>query len=298
MTVQRLEALVLRTGARALLGKTDEAMRDVDAVLDKMPEHQVAIQHKGLLLLKKGLPAEARKCFESIHDPAVRSDSVLPLAEAHLESGDANAAIALLKGRFNLDPPEREDLGRAELLLRAEAAAGTEDSVGPALDEAIGRHPNDPTLFTLASVLASLKGDSEASITALTKATEMASDRQRPALQSQLGKVYASLERYEEAAEQFSRACGEDASHPAAVLMLLSLFNSRQYRKTIDLARQIRESKDQLPKVVVDVEAEVLGYVGDAKTELSRLQELCSRDDCNPDDQIRLALAHFPVRRT
>ena len=292
-SVRRHEALVLRAGARALLDRLDEAMRDVDAVLGEAPQHPVAAHHKGLILLKKGIPGEARKWLEGIQDPEVRADSLLPLADACLESGDVEVAIALLKGSFKLDPPEREDLGRAESLLRAEAAIRTNDSVGPVLEAAMEQHPNDPGLFILAAVRSSLKGETEASEKALLKAIELASEPHRQALQTQLGHLYASLGRFVGAAEQFSKASGDDVSHPDAVPMLLSLFNSGRYRKALDLARKIRGSNNSIPKVVIEVEADVLGYIGDAGRAALLRGELCSRYDSTPNDQVRLAMAQF-----
>ena len=97
---RRHEALVLRAGARALLGKVDEAMRDVDAVLGEVPEHPAAALHKGLLLLKKGLPGEARKWLEGIQDPEVLADSLLPLADACIESGGCDSRNSSAKGQL------------------------------------------------------------------------------------------------------------------------------------------------------------------------------------------------------
>ena len=293
MNARRYEALVLRAGARALLGKVEEAMRDVDVVLGEVPEHPAATLNKGLLLLKQGLPREARKCLEGIQDPEVRADSLLPLADACLESGDAPAAIALLKGSFKLEPPEREDLARAESLLRAEAGIKAEDSVDAILEAALERFPKDPALFILVAVRSSLKGDTEATEAALVKAIELTSEHHRQALQSQLGHLYASLGRFADAAGQFSNVCCDDASHPDAVPMLLSLFNSRHYRKALDWARSISANSDMTPKVVIEVEAEILGYVGDAERAALLQRELCSREDSTPGDNVRLALALF-----
>ncbi len=287
------EALVLRAGARALLGKLEEALRDVDAVLGEVPDHPAANLNKGLLLLKKGLPKEARKCLEGIQDPEVRADSLLPLADACLESGDARAAIALLKGSFELEPPGREDLARAETLLRAEAAIEAEDSVGTPLIAALDRFPNDPALFILVAVRSSLQGDTEAAETALIRAIELSSEHHRQALQSQLGRLYADLGRFTDAAEQFRNVCDDDPSHPDAIPMLLSLFNSRQYRKALDWARSINANRETTPKVAMEVEAEILGYVGDAQGAALLLREVCSREDSTPEDQVRLALAQF-----
>ena len=293
LNARRHEALVLRAGARALSGKLDEALSDVDAVLGEVPAYPAAALNKGLILLKKGLPGEARRWLESIQDLEVRADSLLPLADACLESGDATAAIALLKDSFKLDSPEREDLGRAESLLRAEAAAGTDDSVGPVLEAAIERLPNNPNLFILAAVRSSLQGDTEASGTALIKAIELADGHHRQVLQTELGHLYASMERFSDAAEQFGKACGQVVSHPAAVPMLLSLFNSRQYLKALDLARKIREVSDTTPSIVIEVEAAVMGYVGDAGGAAFRYRELCSREDSSPDSRVKLAMAEF-----
>lgn len=287
------QALVLRAGARALLGKVDEAMGDVDKVLREVSGHPAATLHKGLLLLKKGLASEARSWIEGIQDPEMRSELILPLADACLESGDPTAAIDLLRGSFKLDPPEKEDFGRAQSFLQAEAAAGIDDSVGPLIEVAIERFPDDPALFALAAVRSSLKEDTEAAESALIKAIDLADAPFRQVLQGQLGRLYEGVERFADAAEQFSKACGDDPAHPDAVLMLLSLSNSGQYRKALDLARKIRDVVDPIPRIIIDVEAAILGYVGDVRAEVLRRRELCSREDSVPIDRVKLASAQI-----
>ena len=287
------QALVLRAGARALLGRVDEAMGDVDEVLGKVPGYPAATLHKGLLLLKKGLSSEARSWIEGIQDPEVRSELILPLADACLESGDATAAIDLLRDSFKLDPPEKEDFGRAQSLMQAEAAAGIDDSVGPLIEEALERVPDDPALFALAAVRSNLKEDTEAAESALNKAIDLADAPFRQVLQGQLGRLYEGVERFSDAAEQFRKACGDDPAHPDAVPMLLSLSNSGQYRKALDLARKIRDVVDPIPRIVIDVEAAILGYVGDVRAEVLRHHELCSREDAVPSDRVRLASAQI-----
>ena len=293
LNARRHEALMLRAGARVLLGKVDDAMGDIDAVLGEAPQNQVARLNKGLILLKKGNPGEARKWLESIQDIDVRIDSLLPLADACIESGDAKAAIALLKGSFKLDQPAMEDIGRAESLLRAEAAIRSGDSVGPLLDASLLRHPNDPALLVLDAVRKSLHGDTESSATALIKAIELTDEPHRQALQTQLGQLYASVGRFADAIEQFRKAGNADASHPATIPLLLSLFNSGQYREALHLARKIRDNGEPLSRVVVEVEANVLSYAGDARAAVLRYRELCCRIDSTADDRVRLAMAQF-----
>ena len=287
------QALVLRASARALLGKVDEAMGDVDEVLREAPQHPAAAHHKGLLLLKKGLASEARRFIEGIQNPEVRSELILPLADACLESGDPTTAIDLLRGSFKLEPPEKEDFQRAQSLLQAEDAAGIDDSVGPLIEEAIERFPHEPTLFALAAVRSNLKEDTEAAESALNKAIDLADASFRQVLQGQLGRLYEGVDRFADAAEQFSKACGDDPAHPDAVPMLLSLSNSGQYRKALDLARQIRNVVDPIPRIVIEVEAAILGYVGDVRAEVLRHHELCAREDTVPVDRVRLASAQI-----
>lgn len=293
LSVLLRQALVLRAGARALLGNVDEAMDDVNEVLREVPQHPAATLHKGLLLLKKGLASEARRFIEGIQDPEVRSELILPLADACLESGDATSAIDLLRGSFKLDPPEKEDFGRAQSLLQAEDAAGIDDSVGPLIAAAIERFPDDPTLFALAAVRSSLREDTEAAESALDKAIGLADAPFRQVLQGQLGRLYEGIGRFADAAEQFSKACGDDPGHPDAVPMLLSLSNSGQYRKALDLARKIRDVVDPIPRIVIEVETAILGYVGDVRAEVLRHHELCNREDTVPVDRIRLAWAQI-----
>ena len=293
LVARRHEALLLRAYARSRLDKINEAMHDVDSVLNESSGNANAIQQKGILLLKEGRPDEARNLLESIQDPVIKANSLLPLSDACLESGDATTAIALLKDSFSLDPPEWEDLGRAQSLMRAENKAGRDDSVGPMLEAALDRHPCDPILFVLSAVRSSLKGDTEATASALIKAMSLADNPLGRMLQSQLGHLYEEVGQFSDAAEQFSKVCGDDITHPDAIAMLLSLSNSGQYRRALDVAKKFREEMDSPPRIVLNVEAEILGYVGDVKTAVLRYREMCSRSDSTPNDLVGLAITQF-----
>ena len=293
LNVERREALVIRSGARALLGKLDEARNDLDAVLGEVPNHPEATLNKGLLLLKGGRPAEAHVLLESIEDPEVRAGALLPRADAYLQSGDASAAVSLLRGSFKLDPPGREDVGRAESLLLAEDAAGAEDSVGPALEIAMCQFPEDPGLLILHATRNNLRGDKEAAESALIRVIDLVDEPHRHAIQAQLGHLYWSMERFADAAAQFSEASGDDASHPVAVPMLISLVKSRQYRKALEFVEKIRELDEPPPSVVIEAEAGMLEYVGDATVAALRFEELCSYSDSTQYDRVRLAEAQF-----
>ena len=300
VTAGSVDVAEIRKGMRTLLASVqsqaepsdqESALNPVQQELSKGMEF--AALNKGLILLTNGLPGEARKCLESIEDPEVRAASLLPLAGACLESGDPAAAATLLENSFTLDRPEKEDLGRAELLLQAETEIGTNDSVGPALEAALRQHQEEPRLLALAALHSSLHDDAEGAVATLSTAIELADEPDRQAFQAQLGNLYESMGRSTDAATAFEQACGDDASHPAAVSLLISLANSQQLRKALDLARQIRDLPDTLSKVVIEIEAHILEYVGDARAAVLRRRELCARNDSTPDDQVMLAQAYL-----
>ncbi|MDE0079035.1 MAG: tetratricopeptide repeat protein [Caldilineaceae bacterium] len=293
LIARRHEALLLRAYARLRLDNTAEAMHDVDSVLIESPENPDAIRQKGILLLKTGRTNEARNWLEKIQTSDIESDSLLPLADAYLESGDATTAITLLKDSFNLDPPKWEILGRAQSLMQAEFKVGRDDLVGPMLETALGKYPNDPTLIVLSAVRSSLKGDTAAAASALIKAIALSNDSIGRMLRSQLGHLYVGVGQFSDAAEQFGQVCGDDITHPDAFPMLLSLSNSGQYRRALDVARKFHNEMNCPPKEVLNLEAEILGFVGDVKTAALRYRELCSRSDSTPDDLVMLAITQF-----
>ena len=100
---RRVYALSIRAGARLCLGAHSEAMTDVEAVLQIMPGNPGALHNKGLILLETGQFMEARAAFERIGDRDMRDRALLPLAAACHQSGDAEAAAALLRNDFSLD---------------------------------------------------------------------------------------------------------------------------------------------------------------------------------------------------
>ena len=290
---ERREALGVRSGVLSLLGRLDEARDDLDAILREVPNHPEATLNKGLVLLKENRPVEARALLDRIEDSDLQARSLLPLADACLQSGDAPAAVSLLRGTFRLDPPGREDVGRAESLLHAEAAAGAEDSVSPILEAAMCQFPKDPGLSILDATRKNLQGDKDAAEVALVRVIELVNEPHRQAIQAQLGHLYWGMERFADAAAQFSEASGDDASHPVTVPMLISLTKSHQYRKALELIEKIRELDEPPPSIVIEAEAGILEHVGDATAAVLRYEELCSYSDSTQYDRMRLAVAQF-----
>ena len=224
------------------IGETPEALRDLDKVLDETPKYPDAAFNKGLLLLDQNRPAEARAMFEGIQDSRRQLDAVAPLADACLRSGDAMAAVKLLKDSLRLEHPEWEEVQRAETLLRAEAAVGNEDSLASTLEAALERRPDAPRLLALAAARHEFRGDFEVAEKSLLKALEYADERDRAVILVKLGALYQKRERFAEAADYFREVVGGGVAHPAAIPLLECLVNSERLREALDWARMIRKS--------------------------------------------------------
>lgn len=293
LMARRHEALVVRGIARVLLGATDDAMRDLDEVLVENPSHADAAFNKVLLLLQEDQIREARRVIENIHDPARHAETVLPLADAFLATGDPAAAADLLRGTVTLEDPDWKDIRRAEILSMAEAKVGAEDSVEPLLSMALARDSDNPRLLTVAAVRREILGESSDSEDLLKRALEHAEASDRLEIQLRLGAHYYALGRYAEAADCLAQVVNKVPSHPAATQLLSCLVNSRQLREALDWARTMRSVNRRTPKVALEVEAQILDHVGDLKAALLCLEEICSRTDATSVDQVKLASAQF-----
>ena len=269
-----------------------EALSDLNEVLNKAPEHPDANFTKGVLLLEGGQAAEARVLLEKALSHR-REDVLYPLAAACFGSGDAAAAVDLLRGSFSLECPGWEGVYRAEVLFRAEEAARVEDSVGPALQSALSECSDDSRLLTLEASRCDDVDDPQGAESALLKALEHAGELDRREILTRLGLFYLRCERFGEAAGRLAEVVGGSASHPLAVPFLVCLVNSERLREALDLAREMRETRPQVPREALEAEAKILERAGDVPAAIRRLQDLCSHADATPVDQVRLAGAQF-----
>ena len=290
----RQAALVSRACAFAILNETDDALRDLDNELANIPSQLDAINiNKGLVLLQVGRPHQARTAFEEIQDPKLRSEMVLPLAEACLACGDATTAVDLIDGNFSLEEPTWEDVLRASALVRAEQALGIEDSLGHLLAAKVEQNPNDPRLLTLSSIHRSILGSPENAEDYLIEALRYASTNDREVILTELGTLYLNLGSFSEAADVYTEIVGDVATHPNALSLLHCLAKSDRLRETLDWARNIRQARTVPPRMVIEIEAYVLEQVGDAGATAALREELCSRTDSTPLDSIFLAMAQL-----
>lgn len=292
MKTQFAHALVARACARALLGAQDGAMGDLDEALASFPNHPAAAFNKGLLLRSAGRTTEARAVLEGIQDPERRANAVLPLAEACLALGDGAAAIELLKDACQIDDPAWEDVQRAEVLCQAEALATGASSVCGSLEVALERDKDNPRLLTIRGICQSIFGDPDNAERSFLLALEHAGERDRPQILSRLGFYYQDQGRFSEAADCFAETVGH-VTDPLAISLMICLANGKRLREALDWARRIKTAHGHAPRAAIEVEAEILGHIGDARAAVSCYRDLCGHPGASPADQITLAMAHL-----
>jgi arylsulfatase A-like enzyme/lipoprotein NlpI len=138
--VALLSALAGETGAppalnalaEALLAadRTDEAGQATERVLAADPGNAVALEHRGLIALRRGLPAAARASLEeALAAGGRRANAWNLLGVARFQLGDVQGAIAAWQASVDLDPEQWDALynlgftaaraGRRDAALRA-----------------------------------------------------------------------------------------------------------------------------------------------------------------------------------
>ncbi len=293
LSAQRHAALLLRGCARAILGMDSDAMSDFDEALREKPGSSEASFYKGMLHLSEGRPREASDWFHRVEDTSQLPETVVAVGLALLSSGDISGAIGVLRGSFDLRSGKWEDIHRAELLLRAERQGGGTNTVVPALEVALVKTPDDAGLLALNAALLHADGDSDAAEEALLSALENVDEEGRPEILMRLGYLYEECARFSEAADRFREVVGDSALHPLAVSLLVCLNNSKQLQEALSLSREIQRLVPSAPRIVSDIELNILQLVGDVPAVVSRLESLCAKPESTAVDQVELASAQI-----
>ena len=293
LKIKRHAALVLRGCARAILGFTVEAMADFDEVLRERPDSSEAAFYKALLHLNYDQPVEAAAWFDRVEDTSQLPDPVTPFAHSLLLSGNAAAAVSKLRSSFNPNFPQWEDIHRAELLFKAEASADEGSTVIPALEAALQQAPTNPRLLALDAVMRNAHGDPDGAENALLIALEHVEEEQRPEILMRLGFHYQDCAKFLEAADHFSKAVEGNPLHPLAVPLLVCLNNSKRLREALAWSRTLQRQGRDTPRIVADIELNILQLVGDASTAVVNCERICERPDVTMVDRVNLASAQI-----
>ncbi len=293
LTLRKHTAHVVRGSAKAIMGQIDEALRDFDEVLSENPDHADAAYNKGLCLLSADRPSEARETFNQIGDSERRESALLPIAVAYLETGQPGVAVEVLKDTLEFDCPTWDDVHRAEILRRAAEEAEIANPFHSDLEYALEQRSENPKLLIMAALSSNARGETDRSEELMRKAIEFASELDRQVIPEFLAHYFQTLGRFSDAADQLAVVVNGVASHPSAIKLLVCLVRSARIRNALDWVREIRSADFPTPRIVTDIEVDLLHEAGDIGTAVARLEEICSRGDASSFDLVRLGAAQF-----
>ncbi len=289
LEARKARALFTRGCARALLGRTEDALHDLDRVLEIEPDNVDALYNKGLVFFNDGRIEEARALLELTLDSSRREEARLVLADIALLSGEVDAAIALLGGTLVLDDMSWEDVQRAQMLRRSELEGQADDSVGPAVYEALGLNPTNLKLLTLAALCRQQDEESAEAESLLVQALEVADESDTQTVAFFLARLYDDLARYSEAADQYAKTVGKAPTHPSALSLLRCLYNAGRLGEALEWAEEIQKQVEDVPRAAIEMEAYILERAGDLERAIGCIETLCSRPDSAPTDRVWLA---------
>ena len=128
----------------------------------------------------------------------------MPLAQACVLSGDDRAAAEILRGTFSLERPGWDEVRKAEMYYRAQAAIGDKESAVSAIEKALRDYPDDPRLLALESVRCGILDDLDGAEEPLLKALDCSEEADQREIQIRLGILYQNQGRFSEAADKFN----------------------------------------------------------------------------------------------
>ena len=283
----------IRAGARLVLGVFDEALDDIEAVLQTDPNDANALFHKGVILLKSERPDEAIVTFSRIREPHLRSKILFQLALAYCGSGDEETAATLLRNEVSLEHPTWDDILEAELLCEVEALLCSEDTVAPLIELALNLNPTDPKLLALAATHKHFRGADTEAEEILLDVLSSAGNEDRIEIAWRLALLYRHQERHSEAADRFAEVVQCNVVHAGAVALLISFWNSGRLREALAWSRKICEAHPHPPKLVIETGAQILARVGDIALAVECWESICARDDATAVDKVQLAMVQF-----
>jgi tetratricopeptide (TPR) repeat protein len=213
---EALEAQVKLAGMDWLAGKTDEAERQIEAVLKDNSRSTDALMLRGRIALQRGNGKDAILDFRSVlkDQPELTEGHVL-LARAHLMAGEPALARESLDRALALNPAMLE---AQTMLVGLDAAAGQLKEAKQRLDPLIAQNPGNTALLGMLFQLQLQEKDWSKSQGTLTKLRRAGADDAMADLAE--GHVALAQQQWDTAEAAYRRAAER---RPSAVEPLLAL---------------------------------------------------------------------------
>jgi tetratricopeptide (TPR) repeat protein len=216
---EALEAQVKLAGMDWLVGKTDEAERQIEAVLKDNSRSSDALMLRGRIALQRGNGKDAILNFRSVlkDQPELTEGHVL-LARAHLLAGEPALARESLDRALTLNPMMLE---AQTMLVGLDAAAGQLKEAKQRLDPLIAQNPGNIALLGMLFQLQLQEKDWGKSQSTLTKLRRAGADDATADLAE--GHVALAQQQWDIAEASYRRAAERRPSAAEPLLALVQM---------------------------------------------------------------------------
>ena len=268
----RLHWIVNRAVAYRMLGKLDDAIRDVEVALAAEPINSIFIRHRALLAHETGDSKKAIELLRRIQSAPETPEVPLLLSEILYDSNQPQEAIQILLDflKSHHDHPHFEDANR--LLLQLYLAV--RDAESAAKISATMRASQPASILNLvdAAKIAKFQGDSAVAVSLLQEADKYITDSTTFRELLTLANELFDLEQHDLAARLYSRMTVKENDSPLTRRLLYSYYRSGKMDLALQICQELRRQSGPL-RFVSEIESVIYEEIGDLRSALQVGQE-------------------------
>jgi len=280
---ERSEAYANRAAAKALKGDIQGAESDCMNAIVAQPDGYLANRNAGIIALEKGDYNTAASYFGSIENAEERAEITLPYAVTLLRAEKPEEAINVLEDQYVTSESDDEIAQLGILLIQAFSDAGKSDKLLEMLEgveqKNIGLGHKE---MLKAEIYRKLDDHNkqQISVDQLVK-----QDKLPRFIGLYVADFLYDLQEYSKAAKLYGEHLTISDPIPLQQRHVISLYNSQQAEKALDLAQKIR-ARGQVIPVVSEIEAFVLEYYGQLESALELYEKLSNLEPKKPTHNI------------
>jgi len=288
----KFTALANRAAALRLLGRNNEAIRDVDMACLKEPEDPYLIKQRAILSREKGNEAEAYEYLSQILSSPKTPEAFLLATSSLITLKRDKEAEDILNHFLQKDIPEDFKWDAKRLKFKLFLDRNDRKNAEDTLNE-INR--DDPeNIFTLIENIRWQKHiDSEEKIPELVERAKAALVSKASNIdQIILADFLYSLNYYRDAAEVYEQFVDKSLNTPLSLRLLQACYFSGNYKDALNLCKQLLGKYGPLPKVSV-MAAYIYDQIGDMESARKVCEDYLNTFENNIEMKLRLAVVHY-----
>jgi uncharacterized protein HemY len=259
-----IKTLTNRAQIRSVLGDIDGALKDTEKVLVENEFFDLALNTKGITLLKKGKQKEAIEYLEKVSDPYIKEGGIVELAKAYIDDGNISKGLELLEDVWDPNSTERRMLYICEALILAysKLTKYPSEKAEKLLEYLENKFNNTAEGLIAQSNLFYVEKKANQAKLALLLAYKTATNNQKDYINLALAGHAFDHQIWDEAVNYFSLVVNTKTPLIYKQNYAVSLLNGGRMQEALDYSRTERNGGKPLP-IISEVEARVLEHIDD-----------------------------------